>query len=187
MEEAVRWFTLNNAWITYEEDTRGSIKAGKLADLVVLDRDIFSRPPRELLDTRVLYTLLDGRIVFENDPVPGAMPQTGSYEAGALYSIEDEEGYRVAKILVVDDIAVHIRIYKQRFPKRPSRIDPAKLTLGTIHDPDGFGFGHLPIRHRQFDSWKPVFIMRTHLTDAELEGYREWKSARGGVWDIPPE
>jgi hypothetical protein len=65
MEEAVRWFTLNNAWATFEEDSRGSIKAGKLADLVVLDRDIFSRPPRELLDTRVLFTILDGRIVFE--------------------------------------------------------------------------------------------------------------------------
>jgi hypothetical protein len=66
MEEAVRWFTLNNAWSTYEEDSKGSIKVGKLADLVVLDRDIFSRPPRELLDTRVLYTILGGRIVYEN-------------------------------------------------------------------------------------------------------------------------
>ncbi len=66
MEEAVRWFTLNNAWITYEEDSKGSIKVGKLADLVVLDRDIFPRPPRVLLDTRVLYTILDGKIVYEN-------------------------------------------------------------------------------------------------------------------------
>jgi len=65
MEEAVRWFTLNNAWTTFEEESKGSIKAGKLADLVVLDRDIFSRPPAELLETRVLYTILDGRIVFE--------------------------------------------------------------------------------------------------------------------------
>jgi hypothetical protein len=68
MEEAVRWFTLHNAWATFEEDSRGSIKAGKLADLVVLDRDIFSRPPSELLDTRVLFTLLDGRIVHEQNP-----------------------------------------------------------------------------------------------------------------------
>ncbi len=65
MEEAVRWFTINNAWTTSEEDSRGSIKAGKLADLVVLDRDMFSRPPRELLDTKVLYTILNGRIIFE--------------------------------------------------------------------------------------------------------------------------
>lgn len=68
LEEAVRWFTINNAWATFEEDSRGSIKAGKLADLVVLDRDIFSRPPRELLDTQVLYTILGGRIVFELKP-----------------------------------------------------------------------------------------------------------------------
>ncbi len=65
MEDAVRYFTLNNAWATFEENLKGSIKKGKLADLVVLDRDIFSRPPRELLDTQVLFTILDGRIVYE--------------------------------------------------------------------------------------------------------------------------
>lgn len=68
MEEAVRWFTINNAWATYEEDARGSIKVGKLADLVVLDRDIFARPPRELPDTRVLFTILDGKVVYEQKP-----------------------------------------------------------------------------------------------------------------------
>jgi predicted amidohydrolase YtcJ len=65
MEEAVRFFTIENAWSTFEEDIKGSLKEGKLADLVVLDRDIFSRPPRELLDTQVLYTIFDGRIVHE--------------------------------------------------------------------------------------------------------------------------
>ncbi len=63
--DAVRYFTLNNAWATFEEGEKGSIREGKLADLVVLDRDIFSRPPRELLNTQVLFTILDGRIVFQ--------------------------------------------------------------------------------------------------------------------------
>jgi hypothetical protein len=65
LEDAVRYFTLNNAWITFEEGSKGSIQAGKLADLVVLDRDIFSRPPRELTETQVLYTIMDGRIVYQ--------------------------------------------------------------------------------------------------------------------------
>jgi hypothetical protein len=65
LEEAVRAFTVNNAWTTWEEKSKGSIREGKLGDLVVLDRDIFSRPPRELLDTRVLYTILGGRIVYQ--------------------------------------------------------------------------------------------------------------------------
>ena len=65
IEEAVRFFTLNNAYASFEENIKGSIKAGKLADLVVLDRDIFSRPTEELLETQVLYTFFDGRIVYD--------------------------------------------------------------------------------------------------------------------------
>lgn len=65
LEDALRYYTVNNAWITFEEDSKGSIKVGKLADLVVLDRDIFTRPTRELVETKVLYTIMDGRIVYQ--------------------------------------------------------------------------------------------------------------------------
>jgi predicted amidohydrolase YtcJ len=63
LEDAVRFFTWNNAYATFEEDSKGSLRDGKLADLVVLDRDIFARPPRELIETQVLYTILGGKIV----------------------------------------------------------------------------------------------------------------------------
>jgi predicted amidohydrolase YtcJ len=65
LEDAVRFFTWNNAYVTFEEDSKGSLKEGKLADVVVLDRDIFARPPRELTETRVLYTILGGKVVHE--------------------------------------------------------------------------------------------------------------------------
>ena len=65
IEDALRYFTINNAYATFEENMKGSIKEGKLADLVVLDRDILTRPPAELLKTQVLYTIFDGRIVYE--------------------------------------------------------------------------------------------------------------------------
>ncbi len=65
MEEAIHYYTLNNAYATFEESIKGSIKEGKLADLVVLDRDILSLPPQELLKAQVVYTLLDGKIVYE--------------------------------------------------------------------------------------------------------------------------
>jgi predicted amidohydrolase YtcJ len=68
LEDAVRFFTWNNAYATFEEDSKGSLKEGKLADLVVLDRDIFARPPRELIETQVLYTILGGKIVHEARP-----------------------------------------------------------------------------------------------------------------------
>ncbi|MFQ5926753.1 MAG: amidohydrolase, partial [Terriglobia bacterium] len=65
VEEAIRAFTLTNAYASFEEAIKGSIREGKLADLVVLDRDILRRPPQELLQTQVLYTIFDGRIVYE--------------------------------------------------------------------------------------------------------------------------
>jgi len=65
IEEAIRAYTLNNAWAAFEENIKGSIKEGKLADLVVLDRDILSRPSEEMLQTEVLFTFFDGRIVYE--------------------------------------------------------------------------------------------------------------------------
>ncbi len=68
VEDAVRFFTWNNAYATFEEDSKGSLKEGKLADLVVLDRDIFTCAPRELIETQVLYTILGGRIVHEAAP-----------------------------------------------------------------------------------------------------------------------
>ncbi|HJS57786.1 MAG TPA: amidohydrolase [Vicinamibacteria bacterium] len=68
LEDAVRFFTWNNAYATFEEDSKGSLKEGKLADLVVLDRDIFSRAPRELTETQVLYTILGGKVVYEAQP-----------------------------------------------------------------------------------------------------------------------
>jgi predicted amidohydrolase YtcJ len=67
LEDSVRFFTWNNAYVTFEEDSKGSIKEGKLADLVVLDRDIFARPPRELMETQVRYTILGGKVVYTSE------------------------------------------------------------------------------------------------------------------------
>ncbi len=65
IEEAIRYYTLNNAYATFEENIKGSIREGKLADLVVLDRDVLSLPPQELLKAQVVYTLLDGEIIYQ--------------------------------------------------------------------------------------------------------------------------
>ncbi len=65
IEEAIRNYTLNNAYATFEESIKGSIKEGKLADLVVLDRDVLSLPPQALFEAQVVYTLLDGKIIYQ--------------------------------------------------------------------------------------------------------------------------
>lgn len=63
-QEALRGFTLDAAYAGFMEDQVGSLALGKRADFVVLDRDIMAVPPRDIADTRVLQTWLDGKLVF---------------------------------------------------------------------------------------------------------------------------
>jgi predicted amidohydrolase YtcJ len=63
--EAIRLYTWNGAYLAKEEDRLGSIEPGKLADLIVIDRDIFSLPPEELLETKILMTIVDGKTVYQ--------------------------------------------------------------------------------------------------------------------------
>jgi len=65
VEEAIKAFTINNAYAAFEDDIRGSLEAGKLADITVFDRNLIKVPEAELLDVEVLYTIVDGKIVFE--------------------------------------------------------------------------------------------------------------------------
>jgi predicted amidohydrolase YtcJ len=67
VEEAVRAYTVNGAWVEFAEAAKGSIERGKLADLVVLDRDIFTIPPEEIVRAKVRMTLFDGRIIYGKD------------------------------------------------------------------------------------------------------------------------
>jgi len=63
--EALRVGTVNGAWASFEEDLKGSIEAGKLADLVVLGRDPLAEDPLSLISIPVERTMVGGRFVFE--------------------------------------------------------------------------------------------------------------------------
>src|SRR5207237_465601 len=65
MAQAIEYYTLGSAYAEFADDRKGSITAGKLADLVLLSKDLFSIPPREILETRPVLTIVGGRIVFE--------------------------------------------------------------------------------------------------------------------------
>jgi predicted amidohydrolase YtcJ len=69
-EEALASFTLHAAYAARMEKDLGSLEEGKLADLVVLSRDIMTVPPRDILTTRVLKTIVGGRIVYEDRATP---------------------------------------------------------------------------------------------------------------------
>ncbi len=64
-EQALRFYTANNAYLMFLEDQVGSLEPGKLADLAVLDRDILTCPVDEVRDTQVLRTYVNGRLVYE--------------------------------------------------------------------------------------------------------------------------
>ncbi|MCZ6877348.1 MAG: amidohydrolase [Acidobacteria bacterium] len=66
LEEAIRAITITSAWTFFEEDVKGSIEAGKYADLVVLGRDILSIDPLEIKDIPILMTMTDGKFVYVN-------------------------------------------------------------------------------------------------------------------------
>ncbi len=62
--EALRSSTLDAAYAAFEESSRGSLKAGKLADMTVLSKDITTIPEEEIPATRVVYTIVGGRVVY---------------------------------------------------------------------------------------------------------------------------
>jgi predicted amidohydrolase YtcJ len=67
-QEALASYTWNNAYAGFEEDLKGSLAPGKLADFVVLDRDILRVPDAELASAHVLHTVLAGRVVYSRAP-----------------------------------------------------------------------------------------------------------------------
>ena len=102
---------------------------------------------------------------------------------GDLYSVEGEaKNYKVAKVLVVDSDAVHIRLYKNSFAERPSNVDPSTLSVGSLRDPDGFGMDHMPLSRSSFYRWRPHYITHTSVTDDELQAYKQWKQSKGSLY-----
>lgn len=67
-EEALRLWTLNPAYLTFEENLKGSIEPGKLADFAILDRDYLSVPEDDIRSIEVLRTVVDGKIVHDTLP-----------------------------------------------------------------------------------------------------------------------
>ncbi len=65
VEEAIRMFTIEGAWQEHMENIKGSIEAGKLADLCIVDRDILSIQPHEIKDIKTVMTVVGGNIVYD--------------------------------------------------------------------------------------------------------------------------
>ncbi len=66
-EEALYSYTMANAYAAFEEDTKGSLTPGKLADIVVLSTDIMTVPEDEILDARVVFTIVGGELLYQRN------------------------------------------------------------------------------------------------------------------------
>jgi hypothetical protein len=64
-EQALRSYTLHAAYAAFEDDVKGSLTPGKLADVVVLSRDLMTVPDEEILRTEVVYTIVGGRVKYQ--------------------------------------------------------------------------------------------------------------------------
>jgi predicted amidohydrolase YtcJ len=95
--EALRLYTSGGAWISSEETKKGTLEAGKLADLVILSGDYFSMPVDEVKDLESVLTMVGGKVVYAAGPY-------AQLDAPALPSLPDwlpvrhYGGYRKAKI-----------------------------------------------------------------------------------------
>ena len=62
--EALRSYTINAAFAGFDEDIKGSLQAGKLADVTVFSKDILTIPEDQIPSTQVLYTIVGGRVEY---------------------------------------------------------------------------------------------------------------------------
>jgi predicted amidohydrolase YtcJ len=62
--EALKSYTLNAAYAAFEDDSRGSLKVGKLADITVLSKDITTIADEDILSSTVTHTIVGGRVLF---------------------------------------------------------------------------------------------------------------------------
>lgn len=65
VEDAIKCYTINSAYASFEENTKGSIEKGKLADLIVLNEDILTINPVKIKDAEIIMTVFDGKIIYK--------------------------------------------------------------------------------------------------------------------------
>lgn len=93
---------------------------------------------------------------------------------GGLYAGRDSDGrFRISKVLVLDEHAVHLRTYAERFAERPVKISSAALSLGGLGRGE-FGIGHYPLAREAFEHEDMILVGREEVADDELDGYRIW-------------
>jgi predicted amidohydrolase YtcJ len=66
-EEALKSYTLSNAYAAFEENEKGTLEVGKLADITILSKNFLTCTDEEILGTEVLYTIVGGKVMFKKE------------------------------------------------------------------------------------------------------------------------
>ncbi|MGI9329301.1 MAG: amidohydrolase family protein, partial [Gammaproteobacteria bacterium] len=66
VEQAIRAWTIDPAWMMRMEDKIGSLEVGKYADIVVIEKNLFDVAPRDIADVKVQATMMDGRFTHRD-------------------------------------------------------------------------------------------------------------------------
>lgn len=93
---------------------------------------------------------------------------------GGLYFNKNEAGsYSVLKILKIDEMGVHVRLYSNQFSAPPTNVDESTLYMvGVDHKPNEIlGMGHAPLSKKSFEGWKATFFQQSTVNEEELEGW----------------
>lgn len=116
----------------------------------------------------------------------GCTKSQNNIMVGGLYAIaSDKDRYQIIKVLIVDDVGVHIMMYSNNFENIPNDIGESDLFLGNIKDhTENIGVGHMPLLKKSFIESKPKLIKIVAVGDMELEGYKIWKESKGGYFNI---
>jgi predicted amidohydrolase YtcJ len=64
LAEMLRGYTAGSAWGVSRDDELGALEPGKLADIIIIDRDLFSQTPEQIREASVNATIVDGKVVF---------------------------------------------------------------------------------------------------------------------------
>jgi hypothetical protein len=95
-----------------------------------------------------------------------------SIKVGGIYATPDRDGaWRIVRVLALDEQAVHLRSYTDRFTEPPKDVDLGKLK---------WFIGHMPVAREGFEKEQRVFIKVVPVADEELEGYRLYLKAMNG-------
>jgi len=87
VKEAIRLHTMGPAYLTFDENNRGSLEVGKWADMVVLTEDILSVDPVRIREIGIETTIIQGEIVYSAD-----IPKIARFDDGVVWTVENLSG-----------------------------------------------------------------------------------------------